>query len=82
MPSGFIGLQDAHSPQGHYIEYRNIRLKDLDRDSEAMEDAGLYAFASEYADDELEMAQDYFDEMKKFYAAAAAEGDAVLLLIL
>jgi hypothetical protein len=27
---GFIGLQDSHSPKGHYIEYRNIRVKELD----------------------------------------------------
>jgi hypothetical protein len=27
---GFIGLQDSHSPKGHYIEYRNIRIKELE----------------------------------------------------
>ena len=26
---GYIGLQDSHSPKGHYIEYRNIRIKPL-----------------------------------------------------
>ncbi len=26
---GYIGLQDSHSPTGHYIEYRNIRIKEL-----------------------------------------------------
>src|SRR3990172_5858435 len=26
---GYIGLQDSHSPAGHYIEYRNIRIKEL-----------------------------------------------------
>ena len=26
---GYIGLQDSHSPKGHYIEYRNIRIKAL-----------------------------------------------------
>ena len=26
---GYIGLQDSHSPKGHYIEYRNIRVKAL-----------------------------------------------------
>ncbi len=27
---GYIGLQDSHSPSGHYIEYRNVMLKVLD----------------------------------------------------
>ncbi|REJ87034.1 MAG: DUF1080 domain-containing protein [Planctomycetota bacterium] len=26
---GYIGLQDAHAPAGHYIQYRNIRIKPL-----------------------------------------------------
>jgi hypothetical protein len=26
---GYIGLQDSHSPPGNYIEYRNIRIKEL-----------------------------------------------------
>ncbi len=26
---GYIGLQDSHSPKGHYIEYRNVRIKAL-----------------------------------------------------
>ncbi len=26
---GFIGLQDSHSPAGNWIEYRNIRIKEL-----------------------------------------------------
>lgn len=26
---GYIGLQDSHSPKGHYIEYRNVRIKPL-----------------------------------------------------
>lgn len=26
---GYIGLQDSHSPAGHYIQYRNIRIKEL-----------------------------------------------------
>ena len=26
---GYIGLQDSHSPKGHHIEYRNIRIKAL-----------------------------------------------------
>ena len=26
---GYIGLQDSHSPAGHYVEYRNIRIKEL-----------------------------------------------------
>lgn len=26
---GFIGLQDSHSPAGHYIEFRNVRIKEL-----------------------------------------------------
>jgi len=26
---GYIGLQDSHSKAGHYIEYRNIRIKKL-----------------------------------------------------
>lgn len=26
---GHIGLQDSHSPAGNYIEYRNIRIKEL-----------------------------------------------------
>ena len=26
---GYIGLQDSHSPKGHYIEYRNVRIKVL-----------------------------------------------------
>ena len=25
----YIGLQDSHSPEGHYIEYRNIMIKPL-----------------------------------------------------
>lgn len=29
---GYIGLQDSHSPAGHYIEYRNIRIKELKGD--------------------------------------------------
>jgi hypothetical protein len=28
---GYIGLQDAHAPAGHYVEYRNIRIKVLDK---------------------------------------------------
>jgi len=28
--SGYVGLQDSHSPAGHYIEYRNIRIKPLE----------------------------------------------------
>ena len=27
---GYIGLQDSHSPKGHYIEYRNVRIKTLE----------------------------------------------------
>ena len=27
--TGYIGLQDSHSPKGHYIEYRNVRIKTL-----------------------------------------------------
>ena len=27
--TGYIGLQDSHSPKGHYIQYRNIRIKTL-----------------------------------------------------
>ncbi len=27
---GYIGLQDSHSPKGHYIQYRNIRIKTLE----------------------------------------------------
>lgn len=27
---GYIGLQDSHSPKGHYIEYKNIKIKVLD----------------------------------------------------
>jgi len=27
--AGYIGLQDSHAPKGSYIEYRNIRIKDL-----------------------------------------------------
>jgi len=27
---GYIGLQDAHASKGHYIEYRNIRIKEFD----------------------------------------------------
>ena len=26
---GFIGLQDSHSTAGHYIEFRNIRIKEV-----------------------------------------------------
>ncbi|MBN2326758.1 MAG: DUF1080 domain-containing protein [Candidatus Omnitrophica bacterium] len=26
---GYIGLQDSHTEEGHYIEYRNIRLREL-----------------------------------------------------
>lgn len=26
---GFIGLQDSHSAAGHYIEFRNIRIKEV-----------------------------------------------------
>jgi hypothetical protein len=26
---GYIGLQDSHSPAGNYIEYRNVRIKEL-----------------------------------------------------
>ncbi len=26
---GYIGLQDSHSPKGNYIEFRNIRIKEL-----------------------------------------------------
>ncbi len=28
--TGYIGLQDSHSPDGHYVEYRNIRIKELE----------------------------------------------------
>ncbi len=28
--AGYIGLQDAHVPKGHYIEYRMVKLKELD----------------------------------------------------
>jgi hypothetical protein len=28
---GYIGLQDAHASRGHYVEYRNIRIKVLDK---------------------------------------------------
>lgn len=28
--TGYIGLQDSHSPAGNYIEYRNVRIKELD----------------------------------------------------
>ncbi len=27
---GYIGLQDSHSSQGHYVEYRNVKIKELD----------------------------------------------------
>ena len=27
--TGYIGLQDSHSPKGHYIQYRNVRIKTL-----------------------------------------------------
>ena len=26
---GYIGLQDAHAPAGHYIEFRNVRVKEV-----------------------------------------------------
>jgi hypothetical protein len=26
---GYIGLQDSHSPKGNYIEFRNIRIREL-----------------------------------------------------
>ncbi|MDP6795705.1 MAG: DUF1080 domain-containing protein [Verrucomicrobiota bacterium] len=26
---GYVGLQDSHSPTGHYVEYRNVTLKAL-----------------------------------------------------
>ncbi len=28
--TGYIGLQDSHSPEGHYVEYRNIRIKTIE----------------------------------------------------
>ena len=28
---GYIGLQDSHSAAGHYIEFRNIRVKEVKR---------------------------------------------------
>lgn len=27
--SGFVGLQDAHSPEGHWVEFRNITIREL-----------------------------------------------------
>ncbi|GIS60593.1 MAG: hypothetical protein CM1200mP2_28180 [Planctomycetaceae bacterium] len=32
--TGYIGLQDSHSPKGHYIQYRNIRIKTLSNQGE------------------------------------------------
>jgi len=26
---GYVGLQDAHAPVGHYVEYRNVKIKEL-----------------------------------------------------
>jgi hypothetical protein len=26
---GYIGLQDSHSAAGNYIEYRNVRIKEV-----------------------------------------------------
>ena len=26
---GYIGLQDSHAPAGSYIEFRNVRIKEL-----------------------------------------------------
>jgi hypothetical protein len=28
---GHLGLQDSHSPKGHYIEYRNVMIKEVNR---------------------------------------------------
>jgi len=27
---GYVGLQDSHSPKGHYVEFRNVKIKALD----------------------------------------------------
>jgi len=27
--SGYIGLQDCHSPEGHWVEFRNVRIREL-----------------------------------------------------
>ena len=47
----------------------------------AMQRADIYAFDPEYAEDELEMAQDYYEELRRFYSEAAEEDNAVLLFI-
>jgi hypothetical protein len=31
---GFIGLQDAHSPEGYWVEFRNVVIRDLTRKPE------------------------------------------------
>ncbi len=61
----------------------NISQDDLSKrfDPETMATAGLYAFDIEYAQDELEMANDYFDELKRFYQTTADENNAMLLVI-
>jgi hypothetical protein len=43
-----------------------------------MEAASIYACRDE---GELELAQDYWEPLKQFYAGAAAVGDAMLLYI-
>ena len=45
---GYIGLQDSHSPKGHYIEYRNIRIKPLksERSSDVAKKQGLSSRSS------------------------------------
>ena len=51
-------------------------------DPQAMERAELYAFSSEHAEEELEMAQDYFAELKKLYLGAAQRGEAILTFMI
>ncbi len=50
-------------------------------DAEAMESQGIYAFSAEDADEELEMAKDYFNQLKDFYQETANREQAMLLLI-
>ncbi len=51
-------------------------------DPKAMAGADLYAFSHDHPEDELEMAQHYFKDLRTFYSDAAQQDAAVLLFII
>lgn len=83
-----LGYGPARYHDPEQVKHLANSISDIDSrelarrfDPEAMQRHCIYSFSAEYATDELELAQDYFEELKNFYSSAANRGDAILAFI-